>query len=81
MGAAASTRLVLQATASFDMTWRLWDVETGQTLLEQEGHSRAVYSVAFQSDGALAGSVGLDAIGKQSKPQLSEVDRSLMHVI
>lgn len=56
--------LVFQATASFDMTWRLWDVETGTTLLEQEGHSRAVYAVAFQPDGALAGSVGLDAIGE-----------------
>ena len=36
------------ATASFDMTWRLWDVETGACLLEQEGHSRAVYTIAFQ---------------------------------
>lgn len=35
-------------TASFDLTWRLWDVETGQCLLEQEGHSRSVYTVAFQ---------------------------------
>lgn len=30
-------------TASFDMTWRLWDVETGKDLLEQEGHSRYLY--------------------------------------
>lgn len=51
------------ATASFDMTWRLWDCESGTCLLEQEGHSRSVYAVAFQQDGALAGSVGLDAIG------------------
>jgi WD40 repeat protein len=51
------------ASASFDMTWRLWDCERGTCLLEQEGHSRAVYAVAFQQDGALAGSVGLDAIG------------------
>ncbi|EPS70708.1 hypothetical protein M569_04053 [Genlisea aurea] len=29
-------------TASFDRTWRLWDVETGQELLLQEGHSRSV---------------------------------------
>ncbi|GBF89870.1 U4,U6 small nuclear ribonucleoprotein [Raphidocelis subcapitata] len=52
------------ATSSFDMTWRLWDAETGACLLEQEGHSRGVYAVAFQGDGALAGSVGLDAIGR-----------------
>ena len=34
-----------------------------ECLLEQEGHSRAVYAVAFQRDGALAASAGLDAIG------------------
>jgi U4/U6 small nuclear ribonucleoprotein PRP4 len=51
-------------TASFDLTWRFWDVETGQCLLEQEGHSRGVYTVAFQGDGALAGSGGMDAYGR-----------------
>ncbi len=35
-------------TASYDLTWRLWDCETGHCLLEQEGHSRSVYTVAFQ---------------------------------
>ncbi len=51
-------------TASFDMTWRLWDLQTGQCLLEQEGHSRAVYALAFQQDGALAATGGLDAVGE-----------------
>ena len=65
------------ASASFDGTWRLWDVETselttllrraanqaliltdsailpGQELLLQEGHSKEVYAVAWQDDGAL----------------------------
>ena len=50
-------------TASYDQTWRLWDLETGDCLLEQEGHSRSVYAVAFQPDGALAASGGLDAVG------------------
>lgn len=50
-------------TASFDQTWRLWDLETGDCLLEQEGHSRSVYALAFQRDGALAASGGLDAVG------------------
>jgi U4/U6 small nuclear ribonucleoprotein PRP4 len=54
----------MQATASFDMTWRLWDAETGACLLEQEGHSRSVYAVAFHPDGSLAASAGLDAIGR-----------------
>jgi len=52
-------------TASFDQTWRLWDLETGDCLLDQEGHSRSVYAVAFQADGALAASGGLDAVGTQ----------------
>jgi U4/U6 small nuclear ribonucleoprotein PRP4 len=52
----------LLATASFDGCWRLWDSETGSCLLEQEGHSRAVYCVAMNHpDGSLACSVGLDA--------------------
>ncbi len=50
-------------TASYDQTWRLWDLETGACLLEQEGHSRSVYTLAFQGDGTLAASGGLDAIG------------------
>uniref|UniRef100_A0A383VFX1 Uncharacterized protein n=1 Tax=Tetradesmus obliquus TaxID=3088 RepID=A0A383VFX1_TETOB len=52
------------ATASFDTTWRLWDVESGACLMEQEGHSRQVYAVAFHPDGSLAGSAGLDAYGR-----------------
>ena len=50
-------------TTSFDQTWRLWDCETGAALLEQEGHSRALYALAFHPDGSLAASGGLDAIG------------------
>lgn len=52
-------------TASFDGTWRLWDISTGDTLLEQEGHSRAVYALAFHPDGSLAASGGLDAFGEK----------------
>lgn len=44
------------ASASFDTTWRLWDVNTSKELLLQEGHSKEVYSVEFQHDGALAAS-------------------------
>lgn len=36
------------ASASFDRTWRMWDLETQACLQEQEGHSRAVYTVVFQ---------------------------------
>lgn len=51
-------------TASFDKTWRLWDVSTGIELLLQEGHSRSVYGIAFQQDGALAASCGMDALSR-----------------
>ena len=42
------------ATASFDKTWRLWSVETGEELLCQEGHSRPVYDLSFHPDGVCA---------------------------
>ena len=51
----------LVGTASYDRTWRLWDVERGTCLVEQEGHSSGVYTVAFHPDGSLAISGGLDA--------------------
>ncbi|BBM98085.1 U4/U6 small nuclear ribonucleoprotein PRP4 [Marchantia polymorpha subsp. ruderalis] len=51
-------------TASFDKTWRLWNINTGTELLLQEGHSRSVYGIAFQKDGSLAASCGLDALAR-----------------
>ena len=53
-------------SASFDGTWRLWDVSSGACLVEQEGHSRSVYALAFHPDGSLAASGGLDAFGEHS---------------
>lgn len=44
------------ASASFDTTWRLWDVNTTKEVLLQEGHSKEVFSVEFQNDGALCAS-------------------------
>jgi U4/U6 small nuclear ribonucleoprotein PRP4 len=41
------------ATTSFDHTWRLWDVATGQESLLQDGHAAPVYGVAFHPDGGL----------------------------
>lgn len=51
------------ASASFDMTWRLWDINTQQELLLQEGHSKEVYTVRFHPDGSLLASAGLDGVG------------------
>ena len=41
------------AYARYDTTWRLWDVENARELLLQEGHSREVFTIGFQQDGAL----------------------------
>lgn len=45
---------------SHSNTWIFWDVATGQKLYEQEGHSDAVYSIAFQCDGSLCATCGMD---------------------
>ncbi|KAJ3320031.1 hypothetical protein HDV06_005765 [Boothiomyces sp. JEL0866] len=58
------TAWYLQINPSFDTTWRLWDVETRKTLLLQEGHSREVFAIGFQNDGALVATGGYDAIGR-----------------
>jgi U4/U6 small nuclear ribonucleoprotein PRP4 len=41
------------ATTSFDHTWRLWDIETGQNLLLQDGHWKECYGIGFHPDGSL----------------------------
>ena len=38
---------------SFDHSWRLWDLEAQDEVLHQEGHSKPVYDIAFQADGAI----------------------------
>jgi len=40
-------------TAGHDNTWRLWDVETAQELLLQDGHIKECSTISFQQDGAL----------------------------
>lgn len=49
------------ATAVWDNSWRLWDLEQLTEVLHQEGHSKEVYCVAFQQDGALAVSGGVSS--------------------
>lgn len=40
-------------TASHDLSWRLWDIETGQEMLLQDGHLKECSSIAFHPDGSL----------------------------
>ena len=39
---------------SYDHSWRLWDLETQDEVLHQEGHSKAVHDITFQCDGSLS---------------------------
>lgn len=41
------------ATTSCDHSWRLWDIETSECLLLQDGHAREVYGIGFHGDGSL----------------------------
>src|SRR5436305_1648010 len=50
----------LLASASWDMTVRLWDPATGATLQTLAGHSGVVEAVAFSQDGKLLASASQD---------------------
>ncbi|HUF63013.1 MAG TPA: c-type cytochrome domain-containing protein [Verrucomicrobiales bacterium] len=50
----------LVATAGYDRSIRLWDVETGDLLHALEGHNGAVYDLAFSPDGAVLASASAD---------------------
>ena len=52
------------ATAGYDKTIRLWDVNTSQEIFCQEAHSRAAYDCAFNKDGSLLFTTGLDAYAR-----------------
>ena len=49
-------------SASHDMTWGLWDVETQAQLLSQEGHSGPVYALDAHPDGSLVASGDLHGV-------------------
>ena len=50
-------------TTSFDHTWRLWDVETSQCLLLQDGHWKECYGIALNHpDGSLCSTTDFGGI-------------------
>ena len=50
----------LVASASWDLTVRLWDTETGALCSTLKGHSRGVEAVVFSPDGKLVASASWD---------------------
>ena len=48
------------ATASFDATVKIWDIETGHCRHNLESHSMSVYSMAFSPDGQFLASGSFD---------------------
>ncbi len=59
-GTANPNMPLLMASASFDKTVRLWDVEAGRCLHKLAKHSEPVYSVAFSPSGKLVATGSFD---------------------
>jgi U4/U6 small nuclear ribonucleoprotein PRP4 len=49
-------------STSDDMTWKLFDLEVGKEILDQEGHSRGVFGISFHIDGSIVATGGNDKI-------------------
>lgn len=52
------------ATACYDASWRLWDLEQRTEILHQEGHVKATHCLSFQTDGSVIATGGLDTFGR-----------------
>lgn len=49
-------------SASYDMTWRLWDIEAASEVIVQEGHSKDIFAIKFHPDGSICATSGHDAV-------------------
>jgi len=52
------------ATASFDLTAKVWDASNGELLLTLSGHTNGLRGIAFSPDGSLLVTGGQDGIAK-----------------
>lgn len=50
-------------TACHDNTWRLFDIETAQEILMQDGHTKECSSIAFHPDGSLVFTTDFGGVG------------------
>lgn len=66
-------KTLVLASASFDATVKLWDVEAGRCLHNLNRHNDPVYSVAFSPDG--------ERFTKNFKPVVGHTHRCTLQVI
>lgn len=59
-GTSNPNQQLILASASFDSTIKLWDVELGNLLCSLNGHREPVYSIAFSPNGEYVASGSLD---------------------
>ncbi|KAF3679175.1 F-box-like/WD repeat-containing protein TBL1XR1 [Capsicum annuum] len=59
-GSSNPNKQLLLASASFDSTVKLWDVELGRLLQNLDGHRQPVYSIAFSPNAEYLASGSLD---------------------
>lgn len=59
-GTSNPNQQLILASASFDSTIKLWDVELGSLLCSLNGHREPVYSIAFSPNGEYVASGSLD---------------------
>ena len=67
------------ASASWDKTVRLWDVNTGQLSYTLIGHTYHVNSVAFNPDGGTLASADWDRTIRLWNPHTAQLKRALNH--